>query len=64
MYIFVYKDGDTLKKYAAHIHGKKVLFFIFSYTFVINTLEELYNTINVLTEAFSKYYWDAEKVNG
>jgi len=40
-----------------------VLFFIFSYTFVINTLEELYTTINVLTEAFSKYYWDTEKVN-
>ncbi|WP_410982305.1 stage II sporulation protein P [Bacillus cereus] len=31
---------------------------------VDNTLEELYNTIDVLTEAFSKYYWDAEKVNG
>ncbi len=32
---------------------------------VDNTLDELYNTIDVLTEAFSKYYWnDAEKVNG
>ncbi|WP_459501149.1 stage II sporulation protein P [Bacillus sp. C1] len=31
---------------------------------VDNTLEELYNTIDVLSEAFSKYYWDAEKVNG
>ncbi|KFN04462.1 stage II sporulation protein P [Bacillus clarus] len=30
---------------------------------VDNTLDELYNTIDVLTEAFSKYYWDAEKVN-
>ncbi|MDM5154612.1 stage II sporulation protein P [Bacillus sp. DX1.1] len=30
---------------------------------VDNTLEELYNTIDVLTEAFSEYYWDAEKVN-
>jgi stage II sporulation protein P len=30
-----------------------------------NTLDELYNTIDVLTEAFSKYYWNnAEKVNG
>ena len=29
---------------------------------VDNTLDELYNTIDVLTEAFSKYYWnDAEK---
>lgn len=31
---------------------------------VDNTLEELYNTIDVLTEAFSEYYWKAEKVNG
>lgn len=32
---------------------------------VDNTLDELYNTIDVLTEALSKYYWnDAEKVNG
>ncbi|ENQ3080949.1 stage II sporulation protein P [Bacillus multifaciens] len=30
---------------------------------VDNTLEELYNSIDVLAEAFSKYYWDAEKVN-
>ncbi|KEK20001.1 stage II sporulation protein P [Bacillus manliponensis] len=31
---------------------------------VDNTLEELYNTVDVLTEAFSEYYWEAEKVNG
>ncbi|MEH7458160.1 stage II sporulation protein P [Bacillus pseudomycoides] len=31
---------------------------------VDNTLEELYNTIDVLAEVFSKYYWEAEKVNG
>lgn len=30
---------------------------------VDNTLEELYNSIDVLAEAFGKYYWDAEKVN-
>ena len=30
---------------------------------VDNTLEELYNSIDVLAEAFSKYYWDMEKVN-
>ncbi|MBO9128956.1 stage II sporulation protein P [Bacillus sp. 165] len=30
---------------------------------VDNTLEELYNTVDVLAEALSHYYWQAEKVN-
>ncbi|WP_028400025.1 stage II sporulation protein P [Ectobacillus panaciterrae] len=31
---------------------------------VDNTVEELNRTIDILAEAFSEYYWQAEKVNG
>ncbi|ENH97525.1 stage II sporulation protein P [Gracilibacillus halophilus YIM-C55.5] len=31
---------------------------------VDNTMEELYNTSEVLAEIFSEYYWNAEKVSG
>ena len=49
----MYKEGDTLKKYATHIHGKKLLFFIFSYAFVIVVIASI---VTSLLHTMKSYY--------
>ena len=36
LYISMYKEGDTVKKYATRIHGKKLISLLFLYALVSN----------------------------
>ncbi|MNG21954.1 Stage II sporulation protein P (SpoIIP) [compost metagenome] len=58
----IYKDFSTGNGiYNQDLSGQSILIELGG---VDNTAEELNRSIDALAEAFSEYYWKAEKVNG